>query len=147
MVLFSKTFNALNTVELYQILKLRTDVFVVEQHCAYPELDDFDQEAQHIFAVSEAGDLVGYARLLAQNTVYEQCSIGRVCIHQKHRGQKIGQQIFEKAMTEASRLYPDKPLKIQAQTYLEDWYEGFGFKTVTDAYLDFDIAHVDMVRE
>ncbi len=146
MVVFSKTFNALNTVELYQILKLRTDVFVVEQHCAYPELDDYDMEAQHIFGVSEEGNLVGYARLLAQDTVYTQCSIGRVCVHKNHRGQKIGQQIFEKAVAEADRLYPSEPLKIQAQTYLEDWYQSFGFKTVTEPYLDFGIAHVDMVR-
>jgi ElaA protein len=143
---FSKSFNALKTVELYALLKLRTDVFVVEQQCAYPELDDFDQLARHIFLVNESAQLVAYARVLPPGTVYTEASIGRICVVKDKRGKQYGKQVFEEALKEAERLFPSKTLKLQAQTYLEKFYQSFGFKTVSEPYPDFGIPHVDMLK-
>lgn len=146
MQLISRPYSALSIDELYQLLKLRTDVFVVEQHCAYPELDDYDQDAQHILGLDESG-LVAYARVLPPESVYTQASIGRVCVAQEARGKGLGKDLFAFAMEAAKKLYLEQSLKIQAQTYLEEFYQDFGFTTITEPYLDVGIAHVDMLWE
>lgn len=146
MQLVSRSYSALSVEELYQILKLRVDVFVVEQKCAYPELDNYDQAAQHILAINEEG-LAGYARVLPPDTVYKEASIGRVCIKKEERNKQFGRKLFDFSLQTAKDLFLQEPIKIQAQTYLEDFYASYGFKTITEPYLDFGIAHVDMILE
>jgi ElaA protein len=146
MQLISRPYSALSLDELYQLLKLRTDVFVVEQHCAYPELDDYDQVAQHILGVDDMG-LVAYARVLPPESVYTQPSIGRVCVAKTARAKGYGHDLFKYALEVAGKMHLGQTVKIQAQTYLEEFYQRFGFTTITEPYLDSGIAHVDMLWE
>lgn len=141
-----KVFSELSTQELYELMALRESVFVVEQECAYQELDNFDQEATHILGYSQ-NVLVAYARVLPPSTVYTECSIGRVLIKKEARNAGLGRKIFDTALTEAQKLYSDQIIKIQAQVYLEEFYASFGFKTISEPYPDWGIWHVDMILE
>lgn len=127
-------------------MKLRVDIFVVEQNCAYEELDNFDQEAIHILGYSQ-NELTAYTRVLARDTVYSQCSIGRVAVKKEARNAGFGRIVFEAAVLEAKKLFLDQEIKIQAQIYLEEFYASFGFKTISEPYPDWGIWHVDMILE
>lgn len=140
-----REFKQLNANELYDILSLRTRIFVVEQKCAYQEVDYHDQHAVHVTGYKNH-KLVAYARVVAPYKLYDEPSIGRVCVHPDYRGKQYGRKVFEVALNEARTLYPSQTLKIQAQVYLEDFYVSMGFKTITKPYLDFGIWHVDMVK-
>lgn len=141
-----KPFSGLSADELYTLLKLRTDIFVVEQNCAYAELDDYDQECLHVLAY-EGETLVAYARVVPPGAVYKQASIGRVAVHKAYRAKGYGRLLFKAALTETKKVHPNQVVKIQAQTYLEAFYQSFGFKTISEPYPDFGIWHVDMVLE
>ncbi len=146
MELTCKTFNELSLLELYDLLKLRTDIFVVEQECAYPELDDFDKQAHHIIGFLN-NYIVAYARILPKDTVYKQVSIGRIAVHENERKNKLGKQLFDFTVKKTKEIYPGETLKIQAQTYLEKFYASFGFKTISEPYPDVGVWHVDMLLE
>ena len=137
-------FEELDIHQLYNLLKLRTDVFVVEQDCAYPELDDFDKEAVHLLGY-DGNSLTAYARILASNTVYGQPSIGRVVVKKEARQAGFGRILFKAALEEAQRLYPKEDIKIQAQTYLEEFYKSYGFETISEPYPDAGVWHIDMI--
>lgn len=140
----TKEFSALATVELYGILALRSQVFVVEQECAYQEVDGHDQKALHVLG-TEDGDLVAYARLLPAGQLYRQPSIGRVAVKRGFRQKGFGREIFGEAFDLAREQNPGSTIKIQAQTYLEHFYQSFGFKTVSAPYPDVGVMHVDML--
>lgn len=146
MDLICKTFEELHLLELYDLMKLRTDIFVVEQECAYPELDDFDKVAFHIIGTVE-NEIVAYSRILPADTLYEQVSIGRVAIKEDQRKKQLGKILFGFTLEKTQEKYPGKTLKIQAQTYLEKFYSSFGFKTISKPYPDFEVWHVDMLLE
>lgn len=140
-------FSDLTTDQLYALLHLRTEVFVVEQNCAYSELDGFDQQAMHILGTDSEGNLVAYARILPPQSVYEEASTGRVAVEKNARHKGYGRGIFAYALDLAIAIHPSQPIKIQAQLYLEDFYKSFGFTTISEPYPDWGIWHVDMVWE
>ena len=144
--LISRSFEELKNSELYDLLALRTDIFVVEQDCPYPELDYHDQHAGHILLYS-GRNLVAYARTLPANTLYEEPSIGRVAVRFNFRGKGLARKVFETALSELQASYPNDRVKLQAQTYLEEFYAEYGFKRITQPYPDYGIMHVDMIRE
>lgn len=146
MEIHTKKFDQLSAEQLYELMALRESVFVVEQECAYQELDNFDQEATHILGYSQ-NVLVAYARVLPPSTVYTECSIGRVLVQKEARNAGLGRKIFDVALTKAQKLYSDQIIKIQAQVYLEEFYASFGFKTISEPYPDWGIWHVDMILE
>ena len=142
-------FDELSTSDLYAALQLRQKVFVVEQKCPYLDADGVDQKSLHLLGWS--GDdgrrqLVAYARLLPPRVKYAESSIGRVCTHPDARGAGAGKELMNEAMKRVEDAGWGKESRIAAQMYLERFYEGFGFKRVTDPYLDDDIWHVDMRR-
>ncbi len=139
-------FSQLTTDQLYELLKLRTDVFVVEQNCPYPELDDKDRikGVYHLLGTSDS-DLVAYARLLPPGVSFPQVSIGRVAVAGHTRGKKYGQQLISKALEECQRLWPETDIQIGAQVYLEKVYQQFGFVRNSEDYLEDGIPHVDMM--
>ncbi len=141
-----KKFSELSLTELYELLALRTQIFVVEQNCAYQEVDNHDQNALHIIGYKDE-KMMAYARLVAPGQVYEEPSIGRVCVHEEHRGHQFGRTVFMAALEKAKALYPKQTLKIQAQVYLEEFYRSVGFKTISKPYPDFGIWHVDMIKD
>jgi len=141
-----KNFSQLSKEELHHLMKLRVNIFVVEQKCAYQELDDYDRQATHLLGYSQ-NELVACARILPTGTLYENCSIGRVAVKKEARSAGLGRKIFGAALAEAQNMFPNETIKIQAQVYLEKFYTSFGFKTVTEPYPDIGVWHVDMLLE
>jgi len=139
-----KKWQELGRDELFDIYKLRVDVFVVEQGCAYPEVDDNDKLVGHLFAYADE-QLVAYSRLCPPNTVYPEASVGRVICHEDFRGEGLGKDLVKRAVEQLKKEFPGQKIKAQAQQYLEDFYKSFGFKTISKPYLEDGIAHVDMV--
>jgi ElaA protein len=143
------SFESLSPFDLYSALELRQRVFVVEQTCAYLDADGVDRRSLHLFGwsgESERRKLVAYARLLPPKVKYAEASIGRVCTHPEVRGTGAGKLLMNEAMRLVEASGWGKEIRIAAQMYLERFYEGFGFRRVTDPYLDDDIWHVDMRR-
>ncbi|TDR23785.1 GNAT family N-acetyltransferase [Marinicella litoralis] len=143
-----KQFDQINTLDIYQILKLRSAVFVSEQNCAYLDLDDIDQQALHLFQKSDDNHIIAYARILPPALSNGQfTSIGRVVVAQSHRQLKLGRALMEAAIDQAQNLYPDHPIKISAQTYLTRFYQSLGFINTGVYYLEDDIPHQEMVYQ
>jgi len=142
-----KVFDRLDTDELYDLLKLRVDVFVVEQNCAYPELDEKDRhpDTLHLTGRNEKGKLVAYLRILPPGLSYNKPSIGRVVVSKESRGQGFCHTLIKKAVEQAGRNWPDQGIKIGAQVYLEAFYQSYGFEKVSEPYLEDGIPHLDMV--
>lgn len=139
-----KTVEQLTTSELLAIAKARIAVFVVEQNCPYQEIDDLDKLALHLFQTNPTGDITAYCRLIP--TDY-QIKLGRVLVKKTARHTGLGRDLVAKALTISKERYPDKPVFAQAQTYLQDFYASFGFKAISEAYLEDNIPHIDMLLD
>ncbi|RIU89055.1 GNAT family N-acetyltransferase [Oceanobacillus picturae] len=142
----TKAFSELTTTELYKLLKARTDVFVVEQNCAYPELDNLDQESMHLY-LEEEGEVAALVRIIPAGNKYTEASIGRVMVVNKFRGKGYARDVMEKALQFITEEWKESRIKIQAQEYLKAFYQSFGFKQMTEPYLDDGILHIDMIWE
>lgn len=139
-----KTFDELNTHEMFEYLKLRQSVFVVEQTCPYPDIDDTDRKAHHLLAW-QGTELAACARLIPAGVTYEHPSIGRIATSKQHRGTGLGRELVSQSIDHLHRLYPGTQTKIGAQERLEKFYQSFGFATVSTMYLEDDIPHIDML--
>jgi ElaA protein len=139
------TFSALNTHQLYDILQLRAEVFVVEQDCVYQDIDGHDQEATHILAYDNR-ILVAYARILPPNTYFEQLSIGRIIVKETHRGKTLGHDLMKFCLIFISEKFGEQPIKISAQEHLKAFYEQHGFIQIGEGYLEDGIPHIAMLR-
>lgn len=137
-------FGDINGPTLHEIYRLRTAIFVVEQKCAYQEVDAHDPRSLHLVARLEQ-KLIGTARVCPPGTVYPELSIGRVAVSQKHRKAGVGKKIFAAALQAAQEHFPGQRIKLQAQCYLEAFYASFGFETISEPYPDVGIMHVDML--
>lgn len=141
---YLKTYEELTKAELYTILRLRAEVFVVEQHCPFNDLDGLDEHSYHLQAF-ENEKLVGYSRIIFPGKLYEQPSIGRVVVDFEHRHSGHGKQVMQEALRQCQHLYPNLEIKIMAQQYLQGFYESFGFKEKGEPFLEDNIWHVDML--
>ncbi len=140
------TFQELSLDELYAMLRLRAEVFVVEQDCVYQDLDDKDQMSHHLLGFDEDGDLVAYTRLVPKGISYEGYpSIGRVITSMKVRRHGAGKILMQKSIEEIYRLFGKSPIKISAQCYLDKFYRGLGFVPIGEEYLEDGIPHVGML--
>ncbi|MBD1557306.1 GNAT family N-acetyltransferase [Vibrio sp. S9_S30] len=143
------SFTQLSTMQLYQMIKLRVDVFVVEQDCPYPELDDKDhaEGAFHLLGY-DGEELVACARLLAKGISYSDvASIGRVATKESARGTGLGHELMQQALTNVESVWGNVPVKISAQEHLSQYYGKHGFVQCTEMYLEDGIPHIGMVRE
>jgi ElaA protein len=141
----TKAFNELTAAELYAIMQLRNEVFVVEQNCVYQDADDKDQESYH-FCGWINNILVAYSRILPVGLAYEKyASIGRVVSSPKYRGTGIGKELINKSIEQTYSLYPVTEIKIGAQLYLKKFYERVGFKQDGEGYLEDNIPHIPML--
>ncbi|MFN8352217.1 MAG: GNAT family N-acetyltransferase [Flavobacteriales bacterium] len=138
-------FDALRPVELHDLLRLRVDIFVVEQRCAYAEIDGQDPSALHILGEDGGGALVAYARVLPPGQDGKP-HIGRLVVEQHHRGTGIGRELMERAIRACTALHPALPIVVQAQAALQDFYRSLGFAPISGEYLWDGIPHVDMER-
>ncbi len=139
-----KKFSDLSINELYNILRLRSEIFVVEQNCVYNDLDGFDKEAVHLFHQKE-GKIVAYARILKPGTRFADFSIGRVVVKQSERGTGLGIDLMEAAKNYIINELGAVKIKISAQSYLQRFYENLGFEVITEMYLEDEIPHFGMV--
>lgn len=139
-----KAFDQLSLQELYTILTLRTNVFVVEQACPYPEVDGKDPNCLHLLGTIN-GELVAYLRILPAGLRYDEVSIGRVVIKPSHRGKGLGRLMMEQAIHCITNEWKESQIKIGAQSYLEKFYQSLGFEPVSEVYLEDDIPHLDML--
>ncbi len=141
-----KPFDALTTKELYAILRLRSEIFVIEQNCIFLDMDNKDQYCQHLMLYSE-NELVAYARIVPAGLSYPEPSIGRIVSSNSVRGKGFGRQLLKLSIENCIRLCGNKPIRIGAQLYLKDFYGSFGFVTSSDVYDEDGIDHIEMVRE
>ena len=141
-----KSFSELNPFELYQILRLRSEVFVVEQNCVFLDLDNLDAKSMHLQGRND-GELIAYVRILPPGLAYDEPSIGRVVTSPNARRTGAGKALMKKAIDETETMFPQKPIKIGAQLYLKKFYEGFGFEVCSEIYLEDGIDHIKMLRK
>lgn len=139
-----KHFGELSLNELYEILKLRSEIFVVEQNCVYNDTDGLDKEAVHQFLYRK-DEIVAYSRLLKPGTRFSDFSIGRFVVKESERGTGLGIKMMEEAKDFILKEWRAKKIKISAQKYLQEFYEGLDFKVVTEDYLEDEIPHVGMM--
>ncbi len=141
-----KTFEELTNQELYGILQLRTEVFVVEQTCIFQDMDGKDdKECQHIFCEVD-GKVIACARFFPAGVMYKEAALGRICTSPAHRGTGLGKELMNRSLNEMERCFPGQPIRIGAQTYLNEFYKSFGFENVSEVYMEDGIEHVEMVR-
>lgn len=140
-----KPFDQLSNLELYQLLSLRQDIFVVEQNCPYLDADSKDLEGFHIFCIHQ-NEIIACSRLLPKGTSYKNyASIGRICCKKSYRGSDIALKIIELSIQHSRKTYPKASIKISAQAPLVSYYEKFGFVSIGEPYLEDDIPHQAMV--
>ena len=140
-----KTFSELTTKELYQILQLRSEVFVVEQNCVYQDIDGKDEKAIHIIGVVQ-NKIVAYTRCFKPGEYFKEASIGRVVVKKTERKLKRGNQIMIYSIKAIETLYQTKTIKISAQSHLKFFYNNFGFYSVGNEYLEDGIPHIEMIK-
>lgn len=142
---FIKSFNDYSTQELYDVMQLRSEVFVVEQDCVYQDLDGKDKKAMHILGYKDQ-ELAAYTRIFKPGDYFEKASIGRVVVSPKMRGLAYGQKIMKASIDYCKdQGYPS--IQISAQCYLHKFYTDLGFTTTGDKYLEDGIPHQGMVLD
>ncbi|WP_300908597.1 GNAT family N-acetyltransferase [Corynebacterium stationis] len=141
---FSENISSMDPRILYKILQIRTDVFVVEQNCPYPELDgrDLESDSEQLWVTVDA-EIAGTIRILRDADVLR---IGRVVVAAKHRGTGVARELFAYALERCAQIAPEQKIVLDAQAPLQGWYGSFGFTPVSDVYLEDGIPHVTMER-
>ena len=139
-----KRFEELTTTELYEILRVRAEVFVVEQTCIYQDLDEKDKRAYHLYC-EENGKVKAYLRILDKGVSYSEISIGRVLTTENNRRKGLAREMMEKAIDYICKDLGENQIRISGQLYLQVFYESLGFQTVSEMYLEDDIPHVEML--
>ena len=145
MTISVKSFNEFTTEELYEVLRLRSEIFVVEQNCVYQDIDLKDKKAIHVLGYFQ-NELVAYTRIFKPGDYFQQASIGRVLVKESYRSRKWGYDIMEASIKAIEQHFLATSIKISAQQYLEKFYNNMGFLTVGEPYLEDGIPHVAMFR-
>ena len=141
----TKRFEALSTIEMYSILQLRSEVFVVEQNCVYQDIDGKDIKALHLFG-EEYGKIIAYSRLFNVGDYFENASIGRVVVAENCRNKKYGHDLMREAISAIETHFQEIKITISAQLYLKKFYESHGFVQTSETYLEDDIPHIEMKK-
>ena len=138
-------FDDLSALELYKIMQLRNEVFVVEQNCVYQDADDKDQKGFH-FMGWDGETLIAYTRILPPGLSYTEPSIGRVVTAPSARKNGIGRELMIRSIAAVKKLYGELPIKIGAQVYLQKFYTSLGFLQTSAIYMEDNIEHIEMVK-
>ena len=146
MNLHIKTFRSLSKSELYEILRLRAEVFVIEQNCPCLDPDGEDPNALHIW-FSDGGRIVAYVRAFAAGAVCPEAKIGRVVTVAERRGEGLGARVMQAAVSALESRYGPAPILVEAQTYAEGFYEKCGFHRVSENFMLDNIPHVRVIRD
>ena len=143
MAFLLKKFDSLLTKELFEIYKLRNEIFIVEQNCPYQDIDNKDLSALHLMKFEDQ-KLIAYCRILPPGASYNEPSIGRVSVNEQHRKQGLGKTLMQKSISETKQLYKNQAIVISAQMYLLKFYADLGFVAEGSQYLEDDIPHIKM---
>ncbi|QBN19217.1 GNAT family N-acetyltransferase [Flavobacterium nackdongense] len=141
-----KEFESLTVNELYDMLRLRSEIFVVEQTCVYLDLDGKDKKGLHLMGKFK-GKIVAYSRLFQPGISFDNASIGRVVVDANYRDRKWGHELMQKAIAGIHKHFGESKITIGAQLYLKKFYESHGFVQTSEMYLEDDIPHIEMKRE
>lgn len=141
----TRDFRDLSLDELYEIVRLRQEVFVVEQQCCYADLDGEDQRATHMMAHTPAGELVGYQRIFLPGVLCEEALLGRIIVASGARGAGLGRELLRRGIGFVRGFAPDATVRIAAQAHLQQFYTQSGFERISEAYRVDGIPHVDMI--
>ena len=141
-----KLFSDLTVAELYKVLQLRQEVFVVEQKCCYSDIDDWDQDAVHLLGTNDNSQLLAYIRVFAPNVRFAEASIGRVIIDKTMRGCGLGHELMNRGINYCDEQFVGAPIRIAAQAHLKHFYQSHGFQIVSKEYPVDEIPHIDLVR-
>jgi ElaA protein len=142
--LIIKPFDELTPQLLYTAIKLRQDVFIIEQDCIYDDLDNQDQKCLHLFMMMD-GKTAGYSRIVPPGVKFEESSIGRIIISPGFRNRKLGYTLVKKSIIETLKLFPGINIKIEAQAHLEKFYQNLDFETISTPYDVDGIPHIQMI--
>ena len=145
MEFFVKKFNDLSIDELYAILQLRSEIFVVEQNCVYQDIDFKDQEALHVIGM-KTNVMVAYTRIFAPGIYFKEASIGRVLVKKSERKHGYGYDLMKASIDAIDAFYKVTEITISAQEYLTSFYQNLGFNQVGEGYLEDGIPHIEMLR-
>ncbi|NTS76315.1 GNAT family N-acetyltransferase [Catenovulum sp. SM1970] len=145
---YCKPFNELNINELYEILRVRQEVFTVEQNCVYQDADQSDQLSHHLFTYDEKQPerIIAYARIVKPGIKYREAAIGRVLTSELVRGTGMGKKLMAQAVEQTTALYPKDGIRISAQQHLANYYQAFGFEQVSEPYDEDGIPHIEMLK-
>lgn len=143
--ILTKNFSELNTSELYDLLQLRSEVFVVEQDCVYQDIDGKDQKALHVLGYKN-NNLVAYTRVFKPGDYFNEASIGRVVVKENERQHQYGYDIMKASIKVVNIFFNTTEIKISAQTYLKKFYNNLEFKEIGEEYLEDGIPHVAMIK-
>jgi ElaA protein len=141
----TKTFQELTTKDLYDLLQLRSEVFVVEQNCVYQDLDGKDEKALHVIGTKN-NKIIAYTRVFKPGDYFDKASIGRVVVSKDERQHKYGYDIMEASIKTIKDNFNESSIKLSAQTYLKKFYTNLGFTAVGEEYLEDGIPHVIMIK-
>ena len=139
------TFEELSIQELYKLLQLRSEVFVVEQDCVYQDIDGKDFKAIHVLGF-EGEELVAYTRIFAPGIYFKEAAIGRVIVKEAYRKKNYGHEILEASVNAIEEWFKTGRIKLSAQTYLTKFYESHGFQQIGEGYLEDGIPHIAMIK-
>ena len=143
--IYVKTFNQLSLDELYYLLQLRSQVFVVEQDCVYQDIDGKDKKALHVIGKKD-NTIIAYSRIFKPGDYFKEASIGRVVVAENFRHLKYGHQLMVASIKAVEASFSSKKIKISAQKYLENFYNNLGFITSGEPYLEDGIPHIAMIK-
>lgn len=139
-------FQALSAEQLFAVLKARQEVFIIEQNCIYPDIDEGDRLGLHVLGCCD-GELQLYTRILPAGFRFDEISIGRVLTRDKVRGQGLGHHLLQQTLLEVEREYGSAPIRISAQAHLQAYYEAYGFVVGSKPYDEDGIPHLEMLRK
>lgn len=140
-----KKFHEVSASELYEILRLRAEVFIVEQDCVYQDIDNKDQKALHVIGYKN-DKIIAYTRVFSEGDYFEKASIGRVVVSEQERKYGYGHELIRKSIEAIEQHFKTNEIKISAQCYLQKFYEKHDFKQVGETYLEDGIPHIAMIR-
>lgn len=141
-----RNFEQLTIQQLYELMRRRFEVFVIEQQCEEQDFDNLDQEAIHLFVCDEGANVYAYCRILPAETKYKEASIGRVLVTKAYRKQGIATALLKGAIAHIEEELKENKIKVQAQAHLQNFYEALGFKRISDVFDEGGIPHIKMIR-
>jgi len=146
--IYYKQFSDFTSEHLYDVLKLRQDIFIIEQNCIYDDIDGLDEASSHLLLFDEHDLLIGYLRIVPAGNKFDKISLGRIAIRKQFRGKRLGKDLIKKGISLVLNSKSSEPgIIIEAQAHLEEYYQKLGFKTISDIYYVDDIPHLKMVLQ